>query len=200
MNILDLSAYVLREYGAQSRDGISPMKLQKLLYYAKAWGLVVGRDLVRGEFEAWTYGPVNREVYFQYSPHGAGAIPAPLFAPTLSDPDRDFLDRVLASYLPMSAAELSDRTHREDPWRHTPKDARIDPALMREYYSRQPFADVLRGDSGFRAIPSDTGHAFTMDMDVQDAREVTTYPSFEDYKATKDLSAKEFQKLLEDLF
>lgn len=39
--------------------GISPMKLQKLMYYLKVWGLVVGTPLVASAFQKWTYGPVE---------------------------------------------------------------------------------------------------------------------------------------------
>lgn len=59
-SVYDCAAYILQRFD----DGISTMKLQKLLYLAQGWSLAItGRPLFDGGFEAWSSGPVNREIY-----------------------------------------------------------------------------------------------------------------------------------------
>lgn len=46
---------------------VSPMKLQKLVFFAHADFLVrTGKPLVKQEFEAWDYGPVNPSLYKEF--------------------------------------------------------------------------------------------------------------------------------------
>ncbi len=55
MNALVLSHYIIHKY-----DDITSMKLQKLLYYLKVWGLVSDTFTVDTEFEKWTYRPCKQ--------------------------------------------------------------------------------------------------------------------------------------------
>jgi len=52
-----------------SEKGVPPvdqMKLQKLLFYAHAWFLAIfNQPLFDEDFEAWPWGPVVRDVYYQ---------------------------------------------------------------------------------------------------------------------------------------
>lgn len=46
---------------------ISPMKLQKLVYYAHAWSLALfGDPLISDRIEAWQYGPVIPSLYDEF--------------------------------------------------------------------------------------------------------------------------------------
>lgn len=55
-------------------ENVTPMKLQKLEYYVHAGLLAqIGGEIVGG-FEAWPFGPVNRETYFAFRHFGAGSI------------------------------------------------------------------------------------------------------------------------------
>lgn len=48
---------------------ITNLKLNKLIYYAQGWALVkLGRPLFDEPIEAWSYGPVVREVYKTFQP------------------------------------------------------------------------------------------------------------------------------------
>jgi uncharacterized phage-associated protein len=50
---------------------ISPMKLQKLIYYAHAWHLAfLGQPLIKEEVQAWKFGPVIPDVYFEFKECG----------------------------------------------------------------------------------------------------------------------------------
>jgi uncharacterized phage-associated protein len=54
------------------------MKLQKLLYYAQGFAMVIlGKPLFDEDFEAWDYGPVLRAVYDKFKGYGSGALPKP---------------------------------------------------------------------------------------------------------------------------
>lgn len=59
-NIVDVAEYLLGHF----ENGISTMKLQKLLYLSQGWHLAItGSPLFAEEFEAWPSGPVNRVIY-----------------------------------------------------------------------------------------------------------------------------------------
>mgnify|MGYP006901806588 CR=1 FL=1 len=45
---------------------ITPLKLQRLLWYVKVWGIVAGVPLYEGEFHRERNGPINLEVYEKY--------------------------------------------------------------------------------------------------------------------------------------
>jgi len=56
-------------------DGISNLKLQKLLYYTQGFSYQrLNRPLFNDDFEAWAYGPVIREVYNTYKCCGQNPI------------------------------------------------------------------------------------------------------------------------------
>jgi uncharacterized phage-associated protein len=55
---------------------ITPMKLQKLIYFAHGWhlGLFAGEPLVDELFEAWEYGPVAPSIYHEFKRYGGAPI------------------------------------------------------------------------------------------------------------------------------
>ena len=57
-------------------DGIDPLKLQKLLYYANGHYLAEhdGTPLINEYFEAWDYGPVIPTVYYEFREYGNNPI------------------------------------------------------------------------------------------------------------------------------
>lgn len=53
-NVFDVAQYIVNKTGR-----ISSIKLQKLVYYSKAWSLVWDDDpLFTEEVQAWAHGPV----------------------------------------------------------------------------------------------------------------------------------------------
>ncbi len=121
-------------------DAFTPMKLQKLLYYAQGTAtIVVNALLFRDPILAWEHGPVVRKVYDAYATHGRTVIPRPLeFDPLAVDPlARGILERVYVDKGRFTAAALRDMTHSERPWLSTPKDAEISVDIMREFFSEQ---------------------------------------------------------------
>ncbi len=80
-----LTIFDAAKWFIENNDSVTPKKLQKLLYYLYAWGLVflnediddLSDKVFSGEFEAWVHGPVNRDVYERYKPYGGNLIKIP---------------------------------------------------------------------------------------------------------------------------
>lgn|SRR5262249_17974199 len=141
-NMLDVAAYIVRRF-----DGVSHMKLHKLLYYSQAWSLVWDeRKLFDERIEAWVNGPVIPALYSRlkglygvFPEHLTAGNPA-----NLTEAERETVELVLNFYGNKSPQWLSDLTHAEEPWREARaglapgvrSNAEISLASMAEYYSR----------------------------------------------------------------
>ena len=101
---------------------VSPLKLQKLLYYSQVWHYVkTGRMLFSDDIKAWVYGPVIRDVWNRYKiMRRSDTIPnLPHFVPADGVTDSDtlnHLEEVWGAYGHLSGADLVDLTHSELPW------------------------------------------------------------------------------------
>lgn len=118
---------------AQS-DGIkiTPMKLQKLLFFCHADYLsLYNISLVRQNFEAWDYGPVIPSIYSEFKSFGSEPIEkrASCFDPIraaktiavcdLGDVHSHRVRAIYDFYKRLRAEFLSDLSHvRGGPWRH----------------------------------------------------------------------------------
>lgn len=135
---------------------VSPMKLQKLLYFCHADYLTqYGLRLIRQEFEAWDYGPVVPCLYAEFKRTGNGRITerATSFDPVsarriparcvLSEEQAQKVYAFYRFYSHMTAEELSDLSHvRGGPWRHARSmfanglnmDRRISDEMIRRFH------------------------------------------------------------------
>ena len=110
---------------------ISPMKLQKLVYFAHGWHLAyTGKPLIGEEIQAWDYGPVIDTLYRDLKGYGSGDVTGQIpeieyldqkfttTNPLVESPEiRTFLGNVVDVYGPLSAIQLSNMTHQPDtPW------------------------------------------------------------------------------------
>lgn len=114
-----VARYFLSLVDEEAGDAMSNLKLQKLLYYAQGFSLVVmGGQLFDEPIEAWTHGPVVPEIYHMYKGHGSGAIPPErTFDPiSIDEETRSLLDEVYEVYGQYSAWKLRNMTHEEAPW------------------------------------------------------------------------------------
>lgn len=112
----------------EENDPVTPMKLQKLVYYANGWWMAInkGRPLIDGEFQAWKFGPVNPEIYHAFCFYGQDPIselgedPEDYFSlgqtpPLIRDGEtQEFLMQVWKGYGHFSGVELSKMTHEEN--------------------------------------------------------------------------------------
>jgi uncharacterized phage-associated protein len=104
-------------YSQNHRYSITPLKLQKLLYYAQAWHLVFQDQPLFGEsIEAWIHGPVIPVVYQRYKQYGYKVIPELRQTDVLSLADQETLNLVCQNYGPQDAKVLEHLTHSEFPW------------------------------------------------------------------------------------
>ena len=98
---------------------VSPLHLQKLLYYVQGWGLaLLGRPLFRQRLEAWKFGPVVPEVYDRFRGRSDAVGPGEI-APTGEEIDPTasaLIDTVWREYVGVPSRELIERTHREPAW------------------------------------------------------------------------------------
>lgn len=72
---------------------LSPMKLQKLIFFAQSWSLrIFDRPLVDEFFAKWDYGPVIPSLYHSVREYGSSNVNAHIF--TLEYSDNGHIDRV----------------------------------------------------------------------------------------------------------
>ncbi|NQZ59284.1 MAG: SocA family protein [Lentisphaeraceae bacterium] len=115
----DIAASLI-EFGNESGGAISPLKIQKLLYYAQGWHLALaGQALFSDDIEAWDHGPVCADVYTQFKQYGWNAIPTPANQDvnTLTDTAKAFIAKIWKAYGHYSGKALEEMTHIESPWK-----------------------------------------------------------------------------------
>ena len=129
MNVLDIARYVVTKNN-EVGDLITNKKLQKILYYIKAWGVVYFKDGIIDEpFEAWVHGPVCVKVYelyktFSYNPifEDYKSFPSEYWKQELVKSSRvnsekmELINAVLLKYGSLSSLQLELLTHSEKPW------------------------------------------------------------------------------------
>lgn len=186
LDTYELPLYIL---GSYPNNKITPLKLQKLLYYVKVWGIVAGIDLYQGEFTRWTHGPVNVETYCQYKSFGRN--PIALSAPEYPTPNgnglgKELIDFVVSAYMPFSAISLSAMTHKESPWLTTPPNQIISHDQILDFYSQQLFARNFNpfdpANKPYFPVQSNSWHAYIFDMTDDDVEHHTRFPSFQQYQ------------------
>lgn len=147
-----LSAKLIADFyiwkSAKENKPITNKKLQKLLYYAQAWYLVLeNKPLFREDIEAWVHGPTVRDVYFTYKDCGYGPITKEVNDDIVNElkEQKAVLEGVWNVYGKFDADYLEELTHNEEPWQkareglegHIASSNLIDPILMKKYYSEK---------------------------------------------------------------
>ena len=139
---------------------LTPMQLQKLVYFAHGWFLAItGEGLLDERIEAWQWGPVVPSLYNEFKRFGSDPITEPagefryrspkmVFEPyrLVGDTDQDntarkVIRRIWEIYGKYSASQLSSMTHEpESPWTKTEgKEIRgtdISNELIKGYFQR----------------------------------------------------------------
>lgn len=102
----------------QTPEGITNLKLQKILYFAQAAHLALNdKPLFDEEIEAWRFGPVIPGIYQKYKIHSNKPIPTSAMSVQIDENTKVFLDKVWDIYGKYSAAELVQISHNHRPWR-----------------------------------------------------------------------------------
>jgi uncharacterized phage-associated protein len=135
------------------KESMTPRKLQKLCYYAVAWGhALLNKSIVRGtqsEFQAWVHGPVSPLLYKKYRGNAWGVITSPERNLKLDEKTLDLLESVWMTYRELSANALEALSRTEIPWKRARAGCGdmerstnvIDIEDMKECYCR--FMDVM---------------------------------------------------------
>lgn len=111
-------------------DGISNLKLQKLVYYAQGfYGAVFGKPLFDEEISAWTHGPVVADLYRDYKQYGRNPIPSvsEFNINSLTKDEFELVEEVFEVFGQYSAWKLRNMTHEESPWIDYSADAGVIP-------------------------------------------------------------------------
>ena len=133
----------------REKKQITNKKLQKLLYYAQAWSLVLrNKKLFSDKIEAWVHGPAIRDVYFEYKNFGFSPI-----TKIVSDGEikkipgetKRFLNQVWSVYGKRDPEYLEMLTHSETPWleareglqSHESSKNEISLKTMKAFYSKK---------------------------------------------------------------
>lgn len=112
LTIQDLANWFL------AKESMTHKKLQKLCYYAVAWGYALtDKEIIKdGEFQAWIHGPVSRALYDTYKDSGWNLLP--IYKGLLNFPDNivEILESVWLTYGDKGGNELEALSHSEKPW------------------------------------------------------------------------------------
>lgn len=118
--VFAVAAYFVRQASAESGDVITHLKLQKLLYYAQGWSLVLNnKQLFPNRIEAWAHGPVCPDVWKRFKKYEWNPIPSDaveLRRGSFSEIEEHLLGEVWRVYGQFSAKRLEEMTHEEDPY------------------------------------------------------------------------------------
>lgn len=101
-----------------SKESMTHKKLQKVCYYAVAWGWALMDKNIssNSEFQAWVHGPVSPVLYSAYKGVGWNLIPKPTDTVELPQDIADLLESVWLTYGEKSGNELEALSHAEKPW------------------------------------------------------------------------------------
>ena len=148
-NALDIATYFISVSQKQLIDegvpeGITHLKLQKILYFAQAAYLSLqGKPLFNDEIQAWKYGPVIPTVYKHFQKYKNDPLPEVALNERIKQDEetQTFLQGIWELFGKYSASELVEITHNQAPWKEaykevgtTGENAVISLESMMEYY------------------------------------------------------------------
>ncbi|WP_341837770.1 type II toxin-antitoxin system antitoxin SocA domain-containing protein [Chitinophaga pollutisoli] len=168
-----IASWFLMHLNTEAGDTISPMKLQKLIYYAQAWHLALyDKPLFEDRIEAWGHGPTVPAVYKRFKDEFRDGIPfdelynSEYDCPKFTIELEDFLKDIQFRYGEHSAGFLETLVCREVPWRKARRNARnnipdyslaeITQESMKAYYTNlnmESSRERRRIDSSFAVNP-----------------------------------------------
>lgn len=143
------------------RNDLSPMKLQKLIYFAHGWYLAnVHKPLINETIQAWKYGPVISSIYQDFKEYGNEHIDTQIHSvkyadghfketiPIIRSDDKnakEVIDLVWKIYGKYNSIQLSNMTHeRGTPWSivtgkfpDIPSDLEIPDELIEECFTNE---------------------------------------------------------------
>lgn len=133
--------------GIDASNPLTPLQVQKLVYFAHAWMLgIYGRPLINEPFEVWKYGPVVPVVYYCLRHYGGDPVTEPLpnhpddFKDDFDAAEQDILGQVFDIYGDLSGPRLITLTHLGGtPWDQAKKKGNwyISDDTIKHYYAKK---------------------------------------------------------------
>jgi len=136
------------KYILKKSSEITPLALQKLLYYTQSFYNMFYEDFIFEEdCEAWIHGPVYKEIYHKYKNFGYNPIEnnnMNFDDIKLNKIEKEILDSIINYFGRYSGKVLEEMTHNETPWLITRKDINDNEAsnkiikkeLINNYFSK----------------------------------------------------------------
>jgi uncharacterized phage-associated protein len=149
-SVNQIADFFLGRLSPEKGDSISPLKLQKLVYYAQAWHYTIfDKPLFNEKIEAWAHGPVVRSLWDRFKSTGKdysinlSQIEIEKVAFTY-DKTYALLCDINRIYGEHSGAHLEALTHSEMPWiiargntpPHAASNVEITLESMKTFYSK----------------------------------------------------------------
>jgi len=140
---LDIANYIIWYVNEEALGTITPLKLQKILYYVSTTYIKFNNEALFPEsFEKWQYGPVVTEVYHTFKMYGFSRIISPKstieqdnssalgvkkvdFNPQRFLIDDEFIkytNNVISKLIKKEAFDLVEMTHQESAWKDYEKE------------------------------------------------------------------------------
>lgn len=126
---------------------LSPMQIQKLVYFSHGWHLAFDKGALCSErAQAWRWGPVFPSLYHALKHWGSGAIEERITAPwdVTDEFESNLIARVWEVYGDMTAVALSQLSHDpEGPWQmvrsqsHGDRNVDIPNPMIRKYFQKK---------------------------------------------------------------
>ena len=120
---------------------ITPLALQKLLYFCQGYSLAIGSDPIFPEdCEAWPHGPVYKEIYHLFKSFKYNPIDDDRFiilnnsTDVLTDNEKQIIDLVSSTFGAYSGKTLETITHSEDPWTKAEPNSVITKTAIKKYF------------------------------------------------------------------
>lgn len=147
-----ISALQVAEYFIQrantAKKPITNKKLQKLVYYAQVWSLVLNKErLFSEQIEAWVHGPAIPSLYrrFKHFEFNPIVLDTTEMQFSFSEKQTRLLDNIWRVYGKYPSSYLEALTHSELPWQEArvdlssaePSRKKISLKTAKEYYARK---------------------------------------------------------------
>jgi uncharacterized phage-associated protein len=144
-NVLDVASYIIqlgRENADEGEYDLTPMKIQKLVYYCQGYHLALyDKPLFPEPIEAWKYGPVCPPLYRVLKPSGSNPVFEIDAEYSLSEAEKQLIADVYWQYGQFAAWKLRDMTHKETPWAMVQRNGTISSESMANFFDKRFFVD-----------------------------------------------------------
>lgn len=111
-----LADYLIVE-SRERGEVLTPLKLQKLLFYADAWHMVLyDAEATPERFQAWVHGPVALSQWHRFKDYRWKPISEDIDRPDLGEDLSGHMNEIIDVFGSETATALEIMTHQEEPW------------------------------------------------------------------------------------